>query len=152
MRNPRVVWVGVLLAALAQIDGDLMSGGGLELLRFGSAGGNVTSAPGFEYVPGFARVETDRLQPLARQIGSARIPPVFFEICGPIAEVETFAAGTSIRALPRLRKLYGKGRWRKRKGTAAVKLPNGTIRKAEIHWYEASGIGKKELKIKRFVD
>jgi hypothetical protein len=77
---------------------------------------------------------------------------VFFEICGDIAEVETFAIGNSIRELPRLRKLYGKGRWRKRKGVASVKLQNGTIRTAELHWYEASGIGKKEFKIKRFMD
>jgi len=77
---------------------------------------------------------------------------VFFEIRGEIAEVETFAVGASIRELPRLRKIYGKGRWRKRKGIAPVKLPNGTIRQAELHWYEASGIGKKEFKIKRFVD
>ena len=54
--------------------------------------------------------------------------------------------------LPPLRKLYGKGSWRKRKGIAEVELPNGTIRIAEVHWYEASGIGMKELKIKRFVD
>jgi hypothetical protein len=77
---------------------------------------------------------------------------VFFEICGQITEVETFAVGTSIRELPRLRKLYGTGRWRKRKGIAFVKLPNGTIRQAELHWYEASGVGKKEFKIKGFVD
>jgi hypothetical protein len=77
---------------------------------------------------------------------------VFFEICGELAEVETFAIGKSIRELPRLHKLYGKGRWRKRKGLADVRLPNGTIRKAELHWHEASGVGKKEFKIKRFVD
>jgi hypothetical protein len=77
---------------------------------------------------------------------------VFFEVYGDINGVETFASGNSIRELPRLRKMYGPGRWRKRKGYAEVKLPNGTIRKAELHWYEASGIGKKELKLKRFVD
>jgi hypothetical protein len=77
---------------------------------------------------------------------------VFFEVLGPIADVETFAVSGSIRELSRLRKLYGRGRWRKRKGIAYVKLPNGSIRKAEIHWYEASGIGKKEFKIKQFVD
>jgi len=77
---------------------------------------------------------------------------VFFEICGEVRNVETFAIGKSIRELPRLRKLYGKGRWRKRKGFADVKLPNGTMRKVELHWYEASGIGRKEFKIKRFVD
>ena len=77
---------------------------------------------------------------------------MFLEIRGELTDVETFAVGKSIRELPRLRKLYGKGRWRKRKGLAAVRLPNGTIRKVELHWYEASGIGRKEFKIKRFVD
>jgi hypothetical protein len=77
---------------------------------------------------------------------------VFFDILGPITDIETFARGASIRELPRLRKLYGRGRWRKRKGFASVRLTNGIIRRAEIHWYEASGIGKKELKIKRFLD
>jgi len=77
---------------------------------------------------------------------------VFFEIHGDITKIETFAIGRSIRELPRLRKRYGSGRWRKRKGIATVKLPNGTIRQAELHWYEASGIGKKEFKIKRFID
>jgi hypothetical protein len=77
---------------------------------------------------------------------------VFFEIRGEVADVETFAIGKAIRELPRLRKLYGKGRWRKRKGFADVKLPNGAIRKAELHWYEANGIGKREFKIKRFVE
>ena len=77
---------------------------------------------------------------------------MFFTLRGKIREVETFAIGSAIRELPRLRKFYGKGRWRKRKGIAEVELPNGTIRTAELHWYEASGIGKKEFKIKRFVD
>jgi hypothetical protein len=77
---------------------------------------------------------------------------VFFKIVGEITGVETFAIGRSIRELPRLRKIYGKGRWRKRKGFALVELANGTIRQAELHWYEAAGIGKKELKIKHFVD
>ena len=67
-------------------------------------------------------------------------------------DVETFASGSSIRELPRLHKLYGKGRWRKRKGFADVQLSDGTIRTAELHWYEATGIGKKEFKIKGFVD
>jgi hypothetical protein len=77
---------------------------------------------------------------------------VFFEICSELSDVETFAIGKAIREIRRLRKFYGAGRWRKRKGLADVKLPNGTIRKAELHWYEASGIGKREFKIKRFVD
>ena len=77
---------------------------------------------------------------------------MYFLLRGKILEVETFAIGSAIRELPRLRKLYGKGRWRKRKGIVEVELPNGTIQTAEVHWYEASGIGMKELKIKRFVD
>jgi hypothetical protein len=76
----------------------------------------------------------------------------FFEICGEISDAETFAVGKSIRELPRLRRLYGNGRWRKRKGFATVRLPGGTMRTAELHWYEASGFGRKEFKIKGFVD
>jgi hypothetical protein len=79
-------------------------------------------------------------------------PKVFFDICREVTGIETFATGRSIRELQRLRKFYGRGRWRKRKGFATVRLPNGTIREAEIHWHEASGIGKKELKIKRLLD
>ena len=59
-------------------------------------------------------------------------------------DVETFAVGSAIRELPRLRKLYGPGRWRKRKGFADVRLPNGGLRKAELHCYEATGNGKKQ--------
>ncbi len=75
-----------------------------------------------------------------------------FEILGKIRSPETFASGRSIRELERLQKLYGKARWRKRKGIATVKLPNGDIFEAEIHWYEATGIGKKEFKIKYLLD
>jgi hypothetical protein len=75
-----------------------------------------------------------------------------FETLGEITHAETFAAGSSIREIARLRRLYGKGRWRKRKGLARVRLDDGTVHLAEIHWYEASGIGKKEFKIKRFVE
>ena len=75
-----------------------------------------------------------------------------FEIEGEITEIETFATGRSIRELPRLNKFYGKGRWRKRKGNARIRLKNGEIRLAELHWYEATGIGKKEFKIKRYLD
>jgi hypothetical protein len=77
---------------------------------------------------------------------------VFFDILGAIVDIETIARGRSIRELTRLRKIYGKGRWRKRKGFANVRLPNGAISHAELHWYEASGIGKREFKIKRFLD
>ena len=77
---------------------------------------------------------------------------MFFEIIGEIESVETFAVGSGIRELPRLRKRYGKARWRKRKGVARVRLRDGSERQAEVQWYEASGIGRKEFKIKRFLD
>jgi hypothetical protein len=77
---------------------------------------------------------------------------MYFKIIGEITNVETFAVGSGIRELPRLRRVYGKGRWRKRKGVAQVQLSDGSIRFAEIHWYEATGIGKKEFKIKRYLD
>jgi hypothetical protein len=71
-----------------------------------------------------------------------------FEIVGDIRQVETIASGGSIRILPLLNKRYGKGRWRKKKGVAIVKLTDGSFREAEVHWYEAHGIGKRDLKIK----
>ena len=77
---------------------------------------------------------------------------MYFEILGDISDVETFAIGTSIREIGRLRKFYGRGRWRKRKGIARVRLDDGEVRLAEVHWYEAHGIGRKEFKIKRYVD
>lgn len=77
---------------------------------------------------------------------------MFFEILGPLRNVETIATGTGIRELPRLRRMYGLGRWRKRKGDATIQLVDGATRNAELHWYEASGVGKKEFKIKRFLD
>ena len=74
-----------------------------------------------------------------------------FEIMGAVRKVETIAVGPSIRDLPRLRRLYGRGRWRKRKGLATVRLPDGSVGEAEVHWYEATGIGRRELKIKRLL-
>lgn len=74
-----------------------------------------------------------------------------FELLGPISDVETFAVGSGIREIERLRKLYGRARWRKRKGLARVRLNDGSIRVAELHWYEAAGIGRKELKIKHLL-
>ena len=71
-----------------------------------------------------------------------------FELIGEISEAKTIAAGTGVRDRARLRKLYGRGRWRKVKGVAQVRLRNGRIRLAEIHWYEAHGIGKREFKLK----
>jgi hypothetical protein len=75
-----------------------------------------------------------------------------FEIIGDITNIETIAVGPSIRDVARLRRQYGRGRWRKLKGIALVRLANGRIRRAEVHWYEAHGIGKKEMKRKRYVD
>lgn len=74
-----------------------------------------------------------------------------FEVVGEITDVETIATGTSIRELPRLQRAHGIGRWRKRKGVARVRLADGFECRAEIHWYEAHGIGQKELKIKRIL-
>lgn len=75
-----------------------------------------------------------------------------FEIISDITDEEVIAIGNSIRDLPRLRKLYGDGRWRKMKGIALIQLSNGRVRKAEIHWYEARGIGRKEFKRKSYLD
>ena len=75
-----------------------------------------------------------------------------FEILGEITVLETIASGRGVRDLRRLQRNYGKGRWRKMKGSARIRLRNGDIRVAEIHWYEAHGIGKKEFKRKRYLD
>jgi hypothetical protein len=75
-----------------------------------------------------------------------------FEVVGDVTDVETIAVGKAIRELPRLRRLYGKGRWRKMKGVARIRLEGGRLRLAELHWYEAHGIGRKEFKRKRFID
>ena len=78
---------------------------------------------------------------------------MYFEIIGAIKNSETIAIGSKIRELPRLKKTYGSGRWRKRKGVAQIRLVDGSsIVTAEIHWYEASGIGKKEFKIKQYLE
>jgi hypothetical protein len=74
------------------------------------------------------------------------------EVIGAISEIETIAVGRSIRDLPRLRKVYGSGRWKKLKGIARIRLPDGAVCKAEVHWYAAHGFGKKELKVKRLLD
>jgi len=76
---------------------------------------------------------------------------VGFEILGEIRSVEVIAVGSVIREVGRLRRVYGSGRWRKLKGVVIVRLDDGTIGNAEVHWYEAHGVGRKELKIKRFL-
>ena len=77
---------------------------------------------------------------------------MYFKILEPLQDVETIAVGRAIRELRRLRRIYGAGRWRKRKGVARVRLRDGAIRLAELHWYEAHGIGSYEHKIKRYLD
>jgi len=75
-----------------------------------------------------------------------------FEIVGEITHVETIAIAGGIRVLQRLQRLYGPGRWRKMKGQAHIRLPSHRVRLAELHWYEAHGIGKREMKRKRYLD
>lgn len=75
-----------------------------------------------------------------------------FEVVGEITAVEVIARGPGLRVLSYLRKAYGRARWRKSKGVTTVRLPNGALRKVELHWYEAHGIGKRDLKIKRYLD
>ena len=74
-----------------------------------------------------------------------------FEVLGEIVEIRTIAIGRQIREFRRLGKTYGRGRWRKMKGLARIRLPDGTIARAEVHWYEAHGIGRCEVKIKRLL-
>ncbi len=75
-----------------------------------------------------------------------------FDIIGEIREVETIAVGRGIRQIRELNALFGTGRWRKRKGVATVLLRSGEIRRAEVHWYEAAGIGRRRVKIKNYLD
>ena len=75
-----------------------------------------------------------------------------FEIIGDVTHIETIAVETSIKDINRLRKTYGLGRWLKRKGIALVRLEDGAFCKTELHWYESSGIGRKEIKIKHLLD
>ncbi|MGI8467043.1 MAG: hypothetical protein ACR2N3_01165 [Pyrinomonadaceae bacterium] len=75
-----------------------------------------------------------------------------FEIVGQISDIEIIAAGNSIRILPFLRKRFGRGRWRKLKGKSYVRLEDGDVRFAEVHWFEAHSIGKRLMRIKTFLD
>jgi len=75
-----------------------------------------------------------------------------FELIGRIEDVEIIAVGGQIRDLQKIRKKHGRGRWRKLKGIGRIRLPNGAERQAELHWYEAHGIGKKEMKVKELLD
>ena len=75
-----------------------------------------------------------------------------FEVIGAIDSIETIAVGGRIREIMRLRRQHGSGRWRKLKGIATVRVVSGNIRNADVHWYEAHGIGRVKMKIKRFLD
>lgn len=77
---------------------------------------------------------------------------MYFEIIGEIEDVETIARGCSVRERARLKEPFGRGRWRKLKGKATVRLLSGKTCRVELHWYEAHGIGRKKLKIKRFLE
>ena len=74
------------------------------------------------------------------------------ELVGPMANAEVIAAGPGVRVRSYLRKAYGPGRWRKMKGTATIRLSNGALRMVELHWYEAHGIGQRDMKIKHYLD
>ena len=76
---------------------------------------------------------------------------MYFEIIGEIKDIETIAIGGRIRDIMRIQKQFGRGRWRKLKGIGKVLLENGRICNAELHWHEAHGIGRKKMKIKRFL-
>ena len=80
------------------------------------------------------------------------MPGMYFELLGEIRDIEVIAVGGSIDDIMRLRHQFGPGRWRKLKGVATVRTARGTTRLAELHWYEAHGIGRKKMKIKRFLD
>jgi hypothetical protein len=75
-----------------------------------------------------------------------------FKLRGEITDVEVIAAGRAVRVRGKLRKAYGRGRWRKLKGRASVALPDGSVALAELHWYEAHGIGRKDMKVKRLLE
>lgn len=75
-----------------------------------------------------------------------------FELISEITAIETIAVGSKIRDLARLQRQFGKGRWRKLKGIGKVRFRNGRVRRVELHWYEAHGIGKKKMKVKRYLD
>ncbi len=89
---------------------------------------------------------------MGRGFSTLRMRKMRFEIIGEITQVKPIAISLSIQILPFLRKRYGKGRWRKLKGEAMVRLTDGGIRRAELHWFEAHGIGKRKMRIKRFLD
>lgn len=75
-----------------------------------------------------------------------------FELVGEITAIEIIAVNRGIDELARLQRSYGRGRWRKMKGNALIRRPDGTVVWAELYWYEAYGIGRKEFKVKRVLE
>lgn len=75
-----------------------------------------------------------------------------FQIIGPISHIQPIAVNRGIRELRNLRKMFGRGRWRKLKGFAAVRFANGLTFRAELHWYEAHGIGRRKMKVKKLLE
>jgi hypothetical protein len=120
----------------------------------------VMLAPGSPLRSGFYRIGEGLVMPgplraigrdidrVGRLCDESQMP---FEILGEISQIETFASGSGIREIARLRRIYGRGRWRKCKGIARIRLPDGSVHLAELHWYETAGIGRKELKIKHLL-
>lgn len=77
---------------------------------------------------------------------------MYFELVGEIQDIEVIAVGGNIDDIMRLRRQFGPGRWRKLKGNGTVRTRHGNLRRAELHWYEAHGVGRKKMKVKRFLD
>jgi hypothetical protein len=75
-----------------------------------------------------------------------------FKLRSEITDVQVITAGAGVRVRAKLKKVYGAGRWRKLKGTAMVELPDGEVARAELHWYEAHGIGRRDMKVKRLLE
>jgi hypothetical protein len=95
---------------------------------------------------------TSRIRAAGEQDSLSRDVIMYFTIIGTVSSIETMAAGSGIRERARLAKHYGRGRRLKRKGVAEVRLASGEVLRAELHWYECAGIGKREFKIKRFLE
>jgi hypothetical protein len=98
-----------------------------------------------------ARTNSHFQDPIAHAF-LAQVRAMRFEVVGPISDERTIATGRRIRHLAALIRRHGPGRWRKKSGSAWIRLQDGTMRRAELHWYEAPGIGKRSMKIKRYLE
>jgi hypothetical protein len=91
------------------------------------------------------------LQP-SRSYGTLQIMGEDFELVGDVADIEIIAVNVGIRELKQLKAQFGGKRWRKLKGVAWVRFPNGEVHQAEVHWYEAHGVGRRKMKVKGRLD